>query len=69
TACLSTTTSSSLRTTSCSPALISGPPIVDKQAVPKERLRVDTDTSTEERTVSEEIRREQIDVEREPKKR
>jgi len=37
--------------------------------VPKERLRVDTDTSTEERTVSEEIRREQIDVEREPKKR
>jgi uncharacterized protein (TIGR02271 family) len=37
--------------------------VVDKRAVPKERVRLDTDTVTEERQVSEELRKEQIQVE------
>jgi uncharacterized protein (TIGR02271 family) len=37
-------------------------PVVDKQVVPKERVRLDTDTVTEERRVSEEIRKEQIET-------
>jgi uncharacterized protein (TIGR02271 family) len=37
-------------------------PVVSKQAVPKERVRLDKDTVTEEQTVSEEVRKEQIDV-------
>ena len=37
--------------------------VVDKRAVPKERVRLDTDTVTEERQVSEEVRKEQIEVE------
>jgi uncharacterized protein (TIGR02271 family) len=37
-------------------------PVVDKQVVPKERVRLDTDTVTEERHVSEEIRKEQIET-------
>jgi uncharacterized protein (TIGR02271 family) len=36
--------------------------VVDKRAVPKERVRLDTETVTEERQVSEEIRKEQIEV-------
>src|SRR5215212_48432 len=36
--------------------------VVDKRAVPKERVRLDTDTVTEERQVSEEVRKEQIEV-------
>jgi uncharacterized protein (TIGR02271 family) len=36
--------------------------VVDKRAVPKERVRLDTETVTEERQVSEEVRKEQIDV-------
>jgi uncharacterized protein (TIGR02271 family) len=37
-------------------------PVVDKRAVPKERVRLDTDTVTDERQVSEEVRKEQIEV-------
>jgi uncharacterized protein (TIGR02271 family) len=37
--------------------------VVDKRAVPKERVRLDTETVTDERQVSEEVRKEQIQVE------
>jgi uncharacterized protein (TIGR02271 family) len=37
-------------------------PVVDKEVVPRERLRLDTDTVTEERQVGEEVRKEQIEV-------
>jgi len=37
--------------------------VVEKRAVPKERVRLAKDTVIEEETVSEEIRKEQIDVE------
>jgi uncharacterized protein (TIGR02271 family) len=37
-------------------------PVVEKRTVPKERVRLETDTVTEEREVSEEVRRERIDV-------
>ena len=36
--------------------------VVDKRAVPKERVRLDTETVTEDRQVSEEVRKEQIEV-------
>jgi uncharacterized protein (TIGR02271 family) len=36
--------------------------VVGKRAVPKERVRLDTETVTEERQVSEEVRKEQIQV-------
>jgi uncharacterized protein (TIGR02271 family) len=36
--------------------------VVDKRAVPKERVRLDTETVTEQRQVSEEVRKEQIEV-------
>ena len=36
--------------------------VVDKRAVPKERVRMDKDTVTEERQVSEEVRKERIDT-------
>jgi uncharacterized protein (TIGR02271 family) len=38
-------------------------PVVEKRAVPKERVRLDTETVTEERQVSDEVRKEHIDVE------
>jgi uncharacterized protein (TIGR02271 family) len=38
-------------------------PVVEKRAVPKERVRLDTETVTDERQVSEEVRKEQIQVE------
>jgi uncharacterized protein (TIGR02271 family) len=38
-------------------------PVVEKRVVPRERVRLDTDTVTEERQVSEEVRKEQIEVE------
>jgi uncharacterized protein (TIGR02271 family) len=38
-------------------------PVVEKRTVPKERVRLDTDTVTEEQNVSEEIRKERIEVE------
>jgi uncharacterized protein (TIGR02271 family) len=37
-------------------------PVVDKQAVPKERVRLDKDTVTDEERVSEEVRKEQVEV-------
>jgi len=36
--------------------------VISKRAVPKERVRLDTETVTEERQVSEEVRKEQIQV-------
>jgi uncharacterized protein (TIGR02271 family) len=38
-------------------------PVVEKRAVPKERVRLDTETLAEERQVSEQVRKEQIEVE------
>jgi len=38
-------------------------PVVEKRTVPKERVRLDKDTVSEERTVSEEVRKERIDTE------
>src|SRR5215203_60118 len=37
-------------------------PVVDKEAVPVERVRLDTDTVRDEVTVSDEVRKEQIDT-------
>jgi uncharacterized protein (TIGR02271 family) len=37
-------------------------PVVEKRAVPKERVRLDKDTVNEERTVSEEVRQERIEA-------
>lgn len=38
-------------------------PVVQKRAVPKERVRLDTETVTEEREVSEQVRKERIETE------
>ena len=38
-------------------------PVAEKRTVPKERVRLDTETVTEDREVSEEIRKEQIETE------
>jgi uncharacterized protein (TIGR02271 family) len=37
-------------------------PVVEKQAVPKERVRMETDTRTGEETVSDEVRKERIEA-------
>jgi uncharacterized protein (TIGR02271 family) len=37
-------------------------PVVEKRTVPKERVRLDKDTYTEEREVSDTVRREEIEV-------
>ena len=37
-------------------------PVVEKRAVPKERVRMEKDTVTDERTISEEVRKERIDT-------
>jgi uncharacterized protein (TIGR02271 family) len=37
--------------------------VVEKRAVPKERVRVGKDTTTEEREVSDEVRKERIEAE------
>ena len=37
-------------------------PVVEKRAVPKERVRLEKDVETEEREVSETVRSERIDV-------
>jgi uncharacterized protein (TIGR02271 family) len=37
-------------------------PVVEKRVVPRERVRLDTDTVTEQRQVSEELRKEQLKV-------
>ena len=38
-------------------------PVADKRVVPKERVRLDKDVKTDEREVSETVRKEQLDVE------
>ncbi|GAB3918560.1 hypothetical protein GCM10011575_34170 [Microlunatus endophyticus] len=38
-------------------------PVAEKEAVPVERVRLDTDTVTDEESVSEEVRREEVEVE------
>jgi uncharacterized protein (TIGR02271 family) len=38
-------------------------PVVEKRAVPRERVRLDTETVTEERQVADEVRKERIEVE------
>ncbi len=37
-------------------------PVVEKRAVPKERVRLDTETVSDEREISEEVRKERIEV-------
>jgi uncharacterized protein (TIGR02271 family) len=37
-------------------------PVVEKRAVPRERVRLDTETVSEERQVTEDVRKEQIEV-------
>jgi uncharacterized protein (TIGR02271 family) len=37
-------------------------PVVEKRAVPKERVRLEKDTVTDERTVSDEVRKERIET-------
>jgi stress response protein YsnF len=39
--------------------------VVDKRVVPKERVRLAKDTITDEQQISEQVRKEQIDVDRE----
>jgi len=41
--------------------------VVEKKVVPKERVRLDKDVTTEDQTVNEDVRKEQIDVERQPR--
>ena len=41
-------------------------PVVEKRVVPRERVRLDTETVTEEREVGAEVRKEQIDVDSDP---
>jgi stress response protein YsnF len=36
--------------------------VVDKRVVPKERIRVDTDVEVEEREVTEQVRKEQVEL-------
>jgi uncharacterized protein (TIGR02271 family) len=43
--------------------------VVDKEVVPKERVRLDKDVTTEQQNVSEEVRKEQIDVDGAPDRR
>jgi uncharacterized protein (TIGR02271 family) len=38
-------------------------PVVEKRVVPRERVRLDTETVTDERQVSEEVRKEHVEVE------
>ena len=43
--------------------------VPEKRVVPKERVRLEKDTATGQETVSEEVRKERVDVEREGSKR
>jgi uncharacterized protein (TIGR02271 family) len=43
--------------------------VVDKKVVPKERVRLDKDVITEDETVTEDVRKERIDVDRDPSPR
>ena len=40
-------------------------PVVEKRTVPKERVRLQKDTVTDEHEVSEQVRQERIETERE----
>ncbi len=42
-------------------------PVVEKRAVPKERVRLDKEVVTEEEQVSGEVRKEQIDIDADPR--
>jgi stress response protein YsnF len=44
-------------------------PVVEKKVVPKERVRLEKDTVTDEEQVSEEVRKEQIDVDDDARRR
>ena len=44
-------------------------PVVEKKVVPKERVRLEKDTVTDEQQVSEEVRKEQIDVDDDTQRR
>jgi uncharacterized protein (TIGR02271 family) len=44
-------------------------PVVEKRAVPKERVRLEKDTVTEDETVSDEVRKERIDTDADPDRR
>ena len=44
-------------------------PVVEKRAVPKERVRLEKDVETEQREVSETVRSERIDVDEEDRRR
>ena len=44
-------------------------PVAEKRVVPKERVRLDKDVQTEERTVSEDVSREEIEVEGDSERR
>lgn len=41
-------------------------PVVEKRTVPKERVRLETETVTEEREISEDVRKERIETDQEP---
>ncbi len=43
-------------------------PVVEKTTVPVERVRVEKDVTTEEREVTGEVRKEQVEVDREPQR-
>jgi uncharacterized protein (TIGR02271 family) len=43
-------------------------PVVEKRTVPKERVRLDKDTATDQERVAEQVRKEQIDVDHEDTK-
>ena len=38
-------------------------PVAEKRTVPVERIRLDTETVTEQQTVSDEVRKERVDIE------
>jgi stress response protein YsnF len=44
-------------------------PVIEKQVVPKERVRLEKDLKTEHQTVEGEVRKERVDVERNQEKR
>jgi uncharacterized protein (TIGR02271 family) len=44
-------------------------PVVEKRTVPKERVRLDTETVTDERQVTEEVRKEEIDLDDQGRRR
>ena len=49
-------------TTEETPEAVEETPVAEKRVVPKERVRLDTEVQTEDRQVSETVRKEQLDV-------